>query len=221
MDKAAQNKKITAVGVVFTIIVTLDFLWAANQWFNRYNWPPPLTTEQLRTDGLNTFKNLQIIAQAQEIYKQTDWNKDGKKVYAEYFTHLWTTINANDDPVLIDLISRELSFAVGPYRPKDNYFFVNLHHRVAEDGKISELDYEKQWAILAIPALYTKRGAPIFIIDNSSRIFVKKYGKMVYLYPKDPTGEGWMEVENLQQLKQFQETVTYTKSMTTYPYRYK
>ena len=119
MSDVKQNKKITTVGIIFTIVVTVAFLWAANQWFNRYNWPKPLTTKQLRANGLNTFKNLQLIADAQEKYKLTDWDRDGKKTYTEFFTHLWTTVDENNDPMLLDLISHDLAFAIGPYRPKD------------------------------------------------------------------------------------------------------
>ncbi len=221
MNNIAQNKKITAAGIVLTIFATAVFLWAANQWFNRYNWPPPLTTEELRSNGIHTFENLRLIAQAQEQYKKTDWDKNGEKTYAVYFTHLWTTVDDNNDPLLIELISKDLAFAFGPYRPEDGYFFSSFYARAAENGQPKNLDYKNEWALLAVPAIYTKKGAPIFIVDNSGRIFTQKYNVMVYIYPNNPVEEGWTEIKDLQQLKEFQATVSYSTEMTTYPYRYK
>ena len=203
MSEIPQNKKINLPGVVLTIIVTLTFFFTAKQWLNRYNWPPPQSTKQKQANKIKTFKNLQLIVRAQEKYKQTDWDNDGKKNYAQYHTHLWTTLDAKDNPVLINLIPKKLAFAAGPYRTLDNYYFFNSHIKLSKDGQPIDLDYEKQWAVIAVPAAYTKRGLPIFIADNSGRIFIRKYKSMPDHYPNDPLANGWTEIKNVQQLKHF------------------
>ncbi len=221
MTQTPKNKKINTIGIILTVDVTLAFIWAAKQWLNRYNWPTPKTFKEMQANEIKTFKNLQLIVQAQEKYRQTDWDNDGKKNYAKFHTHLWTTLNAENDPVLINLIPKELAFAAGPYRAVDDYYFLNSHTRMKENSQILDLDYEKRWAIIAVPAAYTKKGIPIFIVDNSGRIFVQKYKTILYHYPHDPIADGWTEIQNVEQLKNFQENVRYSSERINYPYRYK
>lgn len=114
MNKSPQDKKIGVTGLIFTIIVTLGFIWAALQWFNRYDWPPKLSSKDIQAGETQTFKNLHRISHAQENYKQTDRNGDGKKSYAKFFVHLWTFVNTESELVLIELNPKELAFAMGP-----------------------------------------------------------------------------------------------------------
>lgn len=79
MNNNPQNKKLSIIGVVFTIVVTLGFIAAAVHRFNRYTWPPKLTIKDMQANEVQAFKNLQLIAQAQQKYKKKDWDRDGKK----------------------------------------------------------------------------------------------------------------------------------------------
>ena len=153
MSKNPQNKKVSITGLVFTVVVTLGFIWAALQWFNRYNWPRPLSIEDIHKNEIKTFKNLQLIAQAQEKYKQADMDKDGKKNYARFFVHLWTSVDSKSEPVLIELIPKDLAFAAGPSEAVDGYYFIDLHSR-ALSGQVEtkRLDYENEWALVSVPA---------------------------------------------------------------------
>ena len=167
MTETRQNKKITAPGVIITVLVTFGFLWAASQWFNRYDWPPKLTVGDMQANEVHAFENLTLIAQAQEKYKLRDWDGNGKKTYADYFVHLWTTVDKENTPVLIELIPRKLGFAMGPTEAVDGYYFLDLHSRVLlEKGQKSKLNYEKEWAVIGVPAAPRKTGFLLFMTDD-------------------------------------------------------
>lgn len=211
MDKSLQKTKISITGVIFTAIVTLGFIWAALQWVNRYNWPRELSVGDIRSNEIQAFKNLRLIARAQEKYKQADWDADGKKNYAKFFVHLWTCINTKSEPILIKLIPKELAFAMGSPRATDGYYFVDLFRReLPEEGQTGKYDYEKEWAIAGAPASYGKTGFVIFIADNSGDIFVKNQKRVPSKYPHNPISNGWTKIENLKQLKEFRKTLNKT-----------
>ncbi|RKY08217.1 MAG: hypothetical protein DRP66_05035 [Planctomycetota bacterium] len=201
MNTSSQNKEISVVGIIFTVIVTLGFIWAALQWLNRYNRPAQLTSEDMRANEIQAFKNLRRISQAQEKYKQTDRDGDGKKKYAKFFTHLWRCVNIQSEATTIKLIPKDIAFAVAPSFAIDGYYFINLYSRaLSAKGQTRKLDYEKEWAVAAIPADPGNTGSLIFIADNSSDIFMKKYTEIPSYYPHDPHSNGWTKIESIKQL---------------------
>ncbi len=50
MTETAQDKKVSAVGVVLTVVATLGFVWAAMQWYNRYDWPSKLSVDEVKSN---------------------------------------------------------------------------------------------------------------------------------------------------------------------------
>jgi len=208
MSKSPQDKKVNITGLVFTAIVTLGFIWATLQWFNRYNWPRPLSIEDVQINEIRTFKNLQLIAEAQEKYKKDDMDKDGKNNYAVFLAHLWTSVDTKSEPVLIELISRDLGFAMGPSEVIDGYYFIDLHSRQLKGKeKTRRLDYEKEWALAGVPADSGKTGFLTFITDNSGDIFSKKQQLIPSAYPYDPLSKGWTKIETIEQLRSFQKSL--------------
>jgi hypothetical protein len=208
MNKNTKDKKINVTGLILTGIVTLGFIWASLQWFNRYDWPTQLSRKDIQANEIQTFKNLRRISGAQENYKQTDRNGDGKKSYAKFFVHLWTSVNTESDPVLIDLIPKELAFAMGPSLAIDGYYFEDLHSRtLPTKEQTRKLDYQNEWAITAITAAVRQTGSLIFIADNSKDIFVKTYTEIPSQYPHDPLANGWTKIGSIEQLKDFQKTL--------------
>jgi hypothetical protein len=211
MTEIRQNKKISVPGVIITVLVTLGFLWAAVQWYNRYDWPPKLTVTDMQTNEVHAFENLKLIAQAQEKYKVQDWDGNGEKTYADYFVHLWTTVDKKNDPVLIELIPRKLGFAMGPAEAVDGYYFVDLHSRVElEKRQKRKLNYEKEWAVVGVPAAPRKTGFLLFMTDNSGQVFAKNTREVPLSYPGNPLLEGWTKIESIQYLKDLQKTIDYT-----------
>ena len=208
MSKSPQDKKVSITGLVFTVVVTLGFIWAASQWFNRYNWPRPLSTEDIHNNEIQTFKNLHLIAQAQEKYKQADMDKDGKKNYARFFVHLWTSVDTKSEPILIELIPKNLAFAACPSEAVDGYYFIDLHRRaLSGQEETKRLDYEKEWALVGVAADSGKTGFLIFITDNSGDIFSKKQEVIPSKYPYDPLSKGWTKIETIEQLRSFQKSL--------------
>ncbi|MHC4114145.1 MAG: DUF2950 family protein [Planctomycetota bacterium] len=211
MSECPQNKKIGITGLVFTVIVTLGFIWAAAQWFNRYNWPRQLDIKGMRTNEIKTFENLQLIVQAQEKYKEADWDADKKKNYAKFLPHLWTSVGIKSEPILINLIPKELAFAAGPSSAVDGYYFINLRSRaLSAKGQIRKLDYEKEWAVASEPAESGKTGSLIFIADNSGNIFSKEQIGVPSEFPDEPLSNNWTKIETIEQLKRFQKTLSHT-----------
>lgn len=211
MTEIRQNKKISVPGVILTVLVTLGFIWAAAQWYNRYDWPPKLTINDMQANEVHAFGNLKLIAQAQERYKVRDWDGDGKKTYAEFFVHLWTTVDRENEPFLIELIPREIGFAMGPTEAVDGYYFVDLHSRaLPEKGQKRKLDYEKEWAVVGVPATIRKTGFLLLLTDNSGRIFAKNSREVPRSYPNNPLSDGWTRIKSIQGLKALQRTIGYT-----------
>jgi hypothetical protein len=211
MSEYPQNKKISITGLVFTVIVTLGFIWAAAQWLNRYNWPRQLDIKDMRANEIKAFKNLQLIVRAQEKYKKTDWDADKKKPYAKFLPHLWTSFSTQSDPILINLIPKGLALAAGPSSAIDGYYFINLRSRaLPAGGQIRKLDYEKEWAAVAAPAENGKTGSLIFIADNSGNIFSKEQIIIPSGFPDEPLSNNWTKIKTIEQLKGFQKTLSQT-----------
>jgi hypothetical protein len=211
MSKYPQNKKNSITGLIFTAIVTLGFIWATAQWFNRYNRPRQLNIKDIRANEIKTFKNLRLIVQAQEKYKETDWDADRKKTFAKFFVHLWTSVNTKSEPISIKLIPKDLAFAMGPSSAIDGYYFINLHSRaLSAKGQTRKLNYEKEWAVAAVPAESGRTGSLIFIADNSGDIFSKKQEIIPTEFPDNLLSNGWTKIETIKQLKGFQKTVSHT-----------
>lgn len=157
------------------------------------------------------FKHLQQIAQAQERYKNVDWDENGSKTYAQFPAHLWISVNTDNEQIPVKLISRELGFAMGPAEAIDGYYFRNFETRESlKTGTIQRLDDEKEWAMACIPAIYQKTGTLLFLANSSGQIIVKESRNMPIHYPADPFAENWTPVTTLQELKEIQATLSYT-----------
>ena len=189
--------KLSLLGVIITIVVTSGFVWSGWQWFNRYNYPRALGVEEIKANEIETFNNLKLIANAQQQYIQKDWDGDGKKTYAQFFIHLWSTVNTEHDPVRTEFISKEIGFAMGSSSAVNGYYLKDLRSRTKpESNETVPLNYANEWAVTAIPALVGKTGHLTFLIDNSGLIFVKKVEMVPTEYPHDPVAEGWIQIKS-------------------------
>ena len=120
----SHSRNISITGIIFSIVVTAGFVWATVQLYTLWSGPGQLTVNDMQSNEQRAFLNLRSIAQAQKKYKETDWDGDGKKTYAKYFIHLWTSVSAAGDPVCVELIPKKLGFAIEPARAINGYYFV-------------------------------------------------------------------------------------------------
>ena len=201
MNKNSDNKNFTLTGIIMTIAVTIALVWSGLQWKNRYNWIKPITEKDRQANSIKAFKNLQLICTAQDKYIQKDWDNDGQKVYSRYFTHLWTTLSQESDPILIELIPKQLAFAMGPEKALDGYYYNDLPRReVDSKGNTRKNDYTKEWAIAAIDANYGRTSRRVFLADNTGKIFMKYTIETPIIWPHEPLANGWETIATIEQI---------------------
>lgn len=199
------KRNFNLAGFVFSIIVTAGFIWVAMQWYALWSDPKQITADDMRLNEQQTFLNLQSIVKLQKKYKETDWDGDGKKTYAKYFIHLWTSVNIAGDPVRVGLIPKKLGFATESARAIDGYYFVDLHDRILRENNVLQgLDYEKEWAVLAVPPTDGRTEMLYFLADNSGNIFIRLAAYISLQYPDNPSSNGWIKIDTIQQLQDFQ-----------------
>jgi hypothetical protein len=206
-----KRKQISVAGVIVSVLVTAGFVWAAQQWYNRNSSPAAVPVEDMKANEVAVFLNLQLISQAQKRYKEKDWDRDGKKTYADYFIHLWTSVGTDGRPIPVGLISKTLGFAMEPRRAINGYYFADVHERVLPGNKGTlPLNHEKEWAVMAVPASnITLSALNFFLADNSGSIFVMNTKYVPLQYPGDPLANGWTKIDTVAQLKEFQKKITY------------
>jgi hypothetical protein len=206
-------KKTTLTGIIFSIVVTVGFIWAAFQWFTLWSKPRPMTVQDMQSNEQIAFQNLQTISDAQKKYKEKDWDGDGKKTYAKYFIHLWTSVSPSGDPIFVGLIPKKLGFALESARAVSGYYFIDLHERLLPDNKgMQPLDYEKEWTVLATPASNGQTGLLYFMADQSGRIFVNPAKFVSTQYPDNLISAGWVPIDSIQQLKDYQNKIIYPQN---------
>jgi hypothetical protein len=194
-------KKLIILGIVFSVLVTIGFVFAGIALYNL--WKPAVVSQQQLENNLEkTFANLQTIARAQEEYKKTDWDGDGKKLYAKYYIHLWTSVSKASDPIKVGLIPKKLAFAFEAARTVNGYYFVDLHDIKIGDSQLRPLDYSKQWAVLA-SSPNENLNEVTYLLADISGIYAKKAKYIPLEYIENPTSQGWTKIDSPEQLKNF------------------
>lgn len=202
MNKNSTDKKFSLTGIIMTVMVTIGLVWAVWQWQHRYDWPRPITDKHRMANSIKAFKNLQLICDAQDKYIQTDWDNDGQKVYSRYLAHLWTTLSRQSDPIIIELIPKELAFAMGPANDIEGYYFSDLSERELDSkDNTRKNDYTKEWAIAAVNATYSQEDRIVFLADNSGKILMKYTTETPTIWPHDPTANGWETITAIEQIR--------------------
>jgi hypothetical protein len=212
MNEALQKKELNTTGIIISIAVTTFFFWAATQWYNRDSDEAQLSADRMQANEVHAFANLQMISQAQKKYKETDWDGDGKKTYAMYFVHLWTSVSTKSEPIPVGLIPKKLSFAMEAAKAIDGYYFIDLHDRISRQAAgQAPMDYEKEWAVLGLPVKNGQTGVLNFLADQTGSIFVKSAEYVAPQCPENPAAAGWIKIEGVEQLKDLQKSTMYPK----------
>jgi len=210
MNEALQKKEFNITGIIVSIAVTAGFIWAAMQWYNRDSDRAQLPVDWMQANEVHAFANLRMISQAQKKYKETDWDGDGKKTYAKYFVHLWTSVNIKSEPIRIELIPKKLSFAMEAAKAIDGYYFIDLHDRMSRQaGGQVPMDYEKEWAVMGLSINNGQTGMLNFLADQTGSIFVNSVKYVAPQCPENPAAGGWIKIEGVKQLKDFQKKIIY------------
>ncbi len=140
-------------------------------------------------------KLLKEISNAQTAYYQKSDQFLGQKQYASFLPHLWITPDHQGRPIALDLVSKRIALAVGRETSLNGYFFVDVHLRYGP-SRSHEVDYQRQWAIAAIPSDFGSSGAYVFLADETGKIHARHTDHQPDGFPLFPLKQGWVVVND-------------------------
>jgi len=183
--RSRDRREAWVMGVVFGGMLLLPLAaWGVVQAVPHFLTYRP---DSIETNGVGSCR---AYAEAQIIYKRADWDKDGKLTYATPFPLLSTTVDSQGQP--IQLIDAAMAAATSPSTPKHGYCY-----RDCQTIGGAPIDYEKDFAICATPAVYGRTGYRTFIISTDGTTYGKDLGGAQFVsdYPADPVAAGWIIAE--------------------------
>lgn len=200
------------VGMLLIGLCGVGLLWAAERWILVMREPDESDPGEMSANESQAYERLLAIAAAQEQYRQADRDGDGQRSYAAFYIHLWRSVAPDGTPVPLELISRELGFAMVREFALDGYVYESLHTRALagmpeqarrgrEAAGLRALDPQQEWAVVAKPAVHRQTGRLELLIDSSGAIWcapARGLDKMVY--PDDPEARGWTKLTSVAQL---------------------
>lgn len=195
-------------GVILTVFATVGLVAAAAGLVGRFTEDHP-TVRKMQTNEVRAMQNLVRIRDAQADYRDTDWDGDGFTQYAAFYAHLWASVGAEGDRIRVGLIPKRLAFAAGSYRTLRGYFFRDLHIRESVTGDTVDLDYASEWAVLGEPARDGITGVCVFLADHTGTVYVTKTLDIPDSLPLDPEAEGWVAIESVKDLRDYQSSISY------------
>jgi Tfp pilus assembly protein PilE len=145
-----------------------------------------LEANETTNNEVSAIANCRHYAEAQTIFKRTDWDKDGVPEFAVDFPELCNTKDDSGSAImLIDTAFAQAKGADG--LPKQGYIFYNL-----ESIGGQEIDWTHDFGLCAVPAQYGKTGRRTFIICTFGPVFeIDNMGEPVTDWPSDLQGDGW------------------------------
>jgi len=217
-EKDSSVKKYSLAGFIFTILISLAFVWAGYLWIQRHNFPPEIPPAMMQSNELLAFRRLGQICEAQKQYILKDRDGEGQK-YAKFLVHLWTSIDQNANPVNVNLLPKKLAFAMRRSYALDGYCYVDIHYKNSKDPTIPryEIDHKKEFAIAAFPISNKKSGLLSFIVNNTGDIYAKTLESVLpdsqiglFPFPADLVEDGWKLIRNSNEMREFQKGLIYS-----------
>lgn len=203
---AAGGHTRRAVALGACLLVGLFLLWGGRRLWGFGSGPERPGPESVRANEQLAFERLRAIIAAQERYRATDWDRDGRKTYAAFLAHLWTALDPEDEPLRVNLIPRRLAFAMEAPRALDGYFYVDLRWKQTGRHRKRLLDWKREWAVAALPQRHAETGRLVMLVDQSGEIFVKDYNtRRFFLYPSHPAQFGWRRLQSAEELVKLQQ----------------
>jgi len=146
-------------------------------------WPSRATLVRRLDDGVAVMRK---YCAAQEAYKKTDWNGDGKLAYATSLAELYSRTK---------MIPEGMMRAHGrngtPYK---GYLFLECKTMAAK-----KINWKHDYALCAIPATYGKTAVISLIVNTNGTVFAADLGPKGTFdedYPEDPAlDEDWSWTE--------------------------
>jgi hypothetical protein len=177
-----------------TLVVTLAFFLpalplGATMLVREMQLPAPIP----RCRGYHGYAtgSMRAYASAQSMYRRNDWDGDTELEYATPFTRLSTELDGAGNP--IQLIDAALAAATGGAEggAKHGYVFRDMK---TIGGK--PIDWSKEYAFCAIPAVYGRTGYCTLIVTTDGTVWCKDRGEdgspgFVNDFPRDPAKAGW------------------------------
>jgi len=211
MAAGARQRRITAPGALLTAVATAFFMWAALQLISHVAWPAPDNAPIARLNEIKVFHTLHRISTAQNTYKLQDWDGDGSHQYAQFYVHLWRSVDQQGRPIEVGLLPRDLACAMAPSRAVDGYYYTNLYHKQHQpSGPAQKMDYMQEWAVAAMPAKAGETGLLSMFIDQRGAVYAKKDAGAVTWLPVDPITEQWTQIRSAEALRAYQDTLDYS-----------
>jgi hypothetical protein len=201
------NQQVTVAGVLFTLCLATYLLWGAKGWLQRGEDPGTPSPAERRRNQVRTFENLQTISRAQAAYRRLSREKLGKTGHAVFVAHLWIGVDERGGRIPLDLIPRRLALAMGPSHAVDGYYFLDIHERFLPGAdRARRIDYEREWALRAVPKDWQESGDIVFLADESGKIFARRFRRQPVRFPVRPEKDGWTPISTRAALRQLQPT---------------
>ncbi|NOR45562.1 MAG: DUF2950 family protein [Candidatus Delongbacteria bacterium] len=191
-----MKNKITIPGIIVTILATVFFSWGIYQLIYIADYPQKITDNDILNNEIEAFINLKSIISAQDKFYTKDLDENGVKNYAEFLPHLWIYARKGIEPLELKLISEEIAFSKSSHDGYKGYIYTNLHKKQIKPDELEDINYEKEWAVIAYPKSMNITGKLIFIANNDNEIFAKKNVYNTKLYPTAPEKYGWVRISS-------------------------
>jgi hypothetical protein len=191
-----SGRRCTISGVVLTLLATAGLILACAYLLRTSRSGRRGDDHLRRLNERRTYLNLLAIADAQESYRAVDWDGNGIKIYTPFLAHLWQTVDGKGRPVKTRFISRRLAFAMDRHVAADGYYY-RLLHRKGPGDRPRMIDYQKEWAVAAMPAVPWRTGRVVFLSGAGNAVFVRPIAADSVRYPIHPEREGWTAVGSL------------------------
>jgi hypothetical protein len=149
-------------------------------------WLRPARRTSLETNAVGCCR---AYCEAQTMYHRNDWDNDGRLSYAHPFPKLDET---NRDGCGLQLTDGAFAAATSPNTPKHGYWFRDMETIAGRS-----IDWTKDFALCAMPAVYGRTGYRVFIVKTDGTTWAKDLGRSDFVadFPADPAAAGWQIAE--------------------------
>ena len=191
-------------GMLFAAFMTAFIFLALWFWIDHFPINPSVSLKQMQQNESAAFEALNRMISAQNTYRDQSLKFSDKASYAAFLNHLWIAVDPQGNPVRHNLIPEKLGVAVGPSKAVNGYYFLDVRQRHDAATVTTEtIDYQKGWAIAAIPQMAGRTGSVVMIADQSGSIYGIPADNYSSRFPIAPAKAGWAKLKNAKDLAVF------------------
>jgi prepilin-type N-terminal cleavage/methylation domain-containing protein len=143
---------------------------------------PSLLRSRMAANQTAAAASCKAFAEAEEIYRRTDWDGDGVLEYAQVMKGNYSLLEKTAGAQDLNLVDKTFAYAEGSdttAAPKAGYVFTVLTSQGGTSGKrlyVINSNMTLGYAMSAVPASYDGTGRDSFIISNTGTIYQKDKG---------------------------------------------